>query len=162
MIIGAKLALDACCTVHSTFNTVHVMLLARRVWESCRPWSAGGFTGRPKLNSCVSEGQLLPGTVAWSSPRNHIGVHPESLLFNRDPEQLAEDVIGLSAKYAALENEHVSISSPAPRCPDLPCAALPCPALTTPPNPPLAPSAAQLHLVLLVCSQQIGWPACHA
>jgi len=59
--------------------------------------------------------------VAWSSPRNHIGVHPESLLFNRDPEQLAEDVIGLSEKYATLANEHVSI------CPALPCPALPCP-----------------------------------
>ncbi|KAL0020347.1 hypothetical protein WJX79_000558 [Trebouxia sp. C0005] len=71
-----------------------------------RPWSAGGFTGRPQLNTSVSDGQLLPGTVAWNSPRNHIGVHPESLLFNRDPEQLAEDVIGLSQKYASLANEH--------------------------------------------------------
>ncbi|KAA6428897.1 MAG: hypothetical protein FRX49_01007 [Trebouxia sp. A1-2] len=71
-----------------------------------RPWSAGGFTGRPQLNTSVSDGQLLPGTVAWNSPRNRIGVHPESLLFNRDPEQLAEDVIGLSQKYASLANEH--------------------------------------------------------
>ena len=64
---------------------------------------------------------MLPGTIAWSSPRNHIGVHPESLLFNRDPEQLAADVIGLSEKYAALQNEHVSNFCPAKAflpCPD--------------------------------------------
>ena len=50
---------------------------------------------------------MLPGTIGWTSPRNHIRVHPESLLYNRDPEQLAADVIGLSEKYAALAHEHV-------------------------------------------------------
>jgi len=82
--------------------------------------------------------------VAWNSPRNHIGVHPESLLFNRDPEQLAEDVIGLSEKYATLANEHVStcpalpcpaLPYPALPCPALPCPALPCPALPCPALP---------------------------
>ena len=109
------------CAMHSCLTPFHGWL-----WVPCRPWSAGGFTGRPELNTFVSDGQLLPGTVAWHSPRNHIGVHPESLLFNRDPEQLAEDVIGLSEKYASLANEHVSFC-PALPCPTLPCPALPCP-----------------------------------
>ena len=56
---------------------------------------------------------MLPGTAGWTSPRNHIGIHPESLLYNRDPEQLAADVIGLTKKYAALANEHVSHFCPA-------------------------------------------------
>ena len=51
---------------------------------------------------------MQPGTISWTSPRNHIRVHSESLLYNRDPEQLAADVIGLSEKYAALATEHVS------------------------------------------------------
>ena len=79
-----------------------------KIWELCRPWSAGGFTGRPELDTTVTDTQMLPGTISWSSSRNHIGLHPESLLYNRDPEQLAADVIGLSEKYAALANEHVS------------------------------------------------------
>ena len=51
---------------------------------------------------------LFPGTLSWYSPRNHIGVHPESLLFNRDPEQLAEDVIGLAETNAHLSEQNVS------------------------------------------------------
>ena len=79
----------------------------------CRLWSAEGFTGRPELDAAVTQDQMLPGTLSWTSPRNHIGVHPESLLYNRDPEQLAADVIGLSKKYAALATEHVSLFLPA-------------------------------------------------
>ena len=81
-------------------------------WCYCRPWSAGGFTGRPELDTRVTDSQMLPGSVSWVSPRNHIGVHPESLLYHRDPEQLAADVIRLSEKYAALANEHVSVCCP--------------------------------------------------
>lgn len=51
---------------------------------------------------------MLPGTLSWYSPRNSIGVHPESLLYNRDPEQLAEDVIGLANKNADLVQQNVS------------------------------------------------------
>ncbi|KAL3142322.1 hypothetical protein ABBQ38_002663 [Trebouxia sp. C0009 RCD-2024] len=49
---------------------------------------------------------MMPGAISWTSPSNHVGVHPESLLYHRDPEQLAADVIGLSERYAALANEH--------------------------------------------------------
>lgn len=64
----------------------------------------------------MTQSQMLPGTIGWTSPRNHIGVHPESLLYHRDPEQLAADVIGLSEKYATLANEHVSCFLPCSSC----------------------------------------------
>lgn len=53
---------------------------------------------------------MLPGTLSWYSPKNHIGVHPESLLYHRDPEQLAEDVIGLANRNADLTAENVRMS----------------------------------------------------
>lgn len=96
-----------------TFEQFFGYLRPPQVWVPRRLWSAEGFTGRPELDTTVRQDQMLPGTIGWTSPRNHIRVHPDSLLYNRDPEQLAADVIGLSEKYAALANEHVSCFCPA-------------------------------------------------
>lgn len=117
-----KLLQQHACSEHMLFICWAECSGKPEVWELCRPWSAGGFTGRPELDTTVTDNQMLPGSISWTSPRNHIGLHPESLLYNRDPEQLAADVIGLSEKYAALANEHVSRSCPFQAVMLLPCA----------------------------------------
>lgn len=99
-------AITAACTL--TLHASTLLCNTKKPFAiTCRPWSRGGYTGHTELETALSEGQLLPGTVSWYSPRNHIGVHPESLLYNRDPEQLAEDVIGLASRNANLLQENV-------------------------------------------------------
>lgn len=63
------------------------------------------------MDTAIAKGPMLPGTMSWYSPRNKIGVHPESLLYNRDPEQLAEDVIGLANRNVDLAEQNVGHSS---------------------------------------------------
>lgn len=67
--------------------------------------------GHLQPQEAPATGHMLPGQGPSSghSPRgSSTGVHPKSLLYNRDPEKLAEDVIALANKITDLTAENVS------------------------------------------------------